>query len=119
MFKVRIITLAAILTVGGAVLAAAPIASAERSGPTPTATDDQNRGQAEPGDDNGTQAEPGDDKGAQAEPGDDNGVQAEPGDDKVRDVAASATTGAVKVKTAAKAKHHSHLRHASHRRTAR
>ncbi len=132
MFKVRIITLAAILTVGGAVLAAAPIASAERSGPTPTATDDQNRGEAEPGDDNGGQVEPGDDKGSsqaepgddkgssQAEPGDDKGSsQAEPGDDKNRNVAASAATGAIKVKTAAKAKHHTHIRHASHRRAAK
>jgi hypothetical protein len=111
MFKVRIITLAAVLTIGGGVLAAAPIASADRSGPTPTvtATDDQNRGQAEPGDD----------KGGQAEPGDDKGGQAEPGDDKNRNVAASAATGTTKLKTAAKTKRHTHLRHDSHHRAIR
>ena len=119
MFNVRFITLAVTLAgtlaVSGAVLTAAPIASANGPLAAATATDDHNGVQAEPGDDNGVQAEPGDDNGVQAEPGDDRGLQAEPGDDDNNNVAASAVAGATKATTAAKAKRHTHIRHASHR----
>jgi hypothetical protein len=115
MFNVRVITLAVTLAISGAALSAAPLASANGPIATATATNDHNRGQGQPGDDNGTQAEPGDDKSTQAEPGDDKSTQTEPGDDKNRNVAASASSGAIKTKTAAKTKRHTHIRHGSHR----
>ena len=111
MFKVRIITLAASLAIGGAALAVAPIASANHPAAAATATDDNNRGQAEPGDDNGGRlAEPA--NAARAT----NRGQAEPGDDSAKNVAASA--GPTKTKTK-KGKRHTHARHASHRLGAR
>ena len=139
MFNVRVITLAVTLAISGAALSAAPLASANGPNAAATATDDHNRGQGQPGDDNSTQAEPGDDKGVQAEPGDDKstqaepgddkstqaepgddkGVRSEPGDDKNRNVAISASSGAIKTKTAAKTKRHTHIRHGSHRGAAR
>ena len=129
MFNVRVITLAVTLAISGAALSAAPLASANGPNAAATATDDHNRGQgqpgddnstqAEPGDDNSTQAEPGDDKSTQAEPGDDKGVRSDPGDDKNRNVAISASSGAIKTKTAAKTKRHTHIRHGSHRGAAR
>jgi len=127
MFKTRFTTLAAALvaTLGasGAVLAVSPIASADRPASIATATDDHNRGQAEPGDDNGVLAEPGDDKGVLAEPcddagvlaepGDDNGIHAQSGDDKNRQLRASAV--AKKATTATKSRHEKHLRRTSRR----
>jgi hypothetical protein len=109
MFNVRVITLAVTLAISGAALSAAPLASANGPNAAATATDDHNRGQGQPGDDNSVQAEP----------GDDNSTQAEPGDDKNRNVAASASSGAIKTKTAAQAKRHTHIRHGSHRVAAR
>jgi hypothetical protein len=119
MLNVRVITLAVTLAISGAALTAAPLASANSPVAAARATDDHHGLHAEPGDDNGLRAQPGDDNGLQAEPGDDNGLQAQPGDDKGSDVTASTATGATKTTTAAKAKRHTHIRHASHRLVAR